>query len=327
MKKLALVLLIVSMLPLTAISQEVVSDVVIQNDNAEELKTDFSRSDLISPVLFRSSTDFENSQGLLSPIRDRAGYAFIGSAIFPGLSQAANKNWVRAGVFMAIEAVSIYLAIDYRNRGTRGERSYENWADNNWSVVQYANWLVDYHDVHGISNPYIENLRNMLGGAEPAFDTSVDWARVDLNILRNVERNTPFVMTDDLTANNFSHTLPDYGSQQYYELIAKYFHYQSGWRDFHQYHNSLGHTNGMFNERFFIDRNGVYASPLFWEGVDRAQQFNDNYRTGRNFQMLLIANHMFSAFDAYFTIKLKQNRFEATPSIMPGQQLYMSYRF
>lgn len=326
MKKWFLTFGIVFTLPALLIARQV-SDVVTDSSKYEKTKIEFTKSDLITPLLNRTQSGFTQSTGLLSPLRERAGYAFIGSAVLPGLGQAADRNWVKAGVFAAIEALSIYMAIEYQNRGTRGERNYENWADQNWSVVQYANWLVEYHDVHNINNPFINELRDMLNGATASFNTSIDWNIVDLNILRNVERNTPFVMTDDLTANNFSHTLPDFGSQQYYELIAKYFQYQAGWKDYNDFHDSLGHTNGMFNQRYFIDRNGEYASPLFWEGVRLAQMFNDDFRTGRNFRLLLIANHVFSAFDAYFTVKLKQNRFEATPSIMPGHQLNLTYRF
>ncbi len=325
MKKQFLSILFVLLLHSLSFGQ-IESDVILSNNTKEE-SIEISQRDLITPILQRSYFDQYGSTGILEPIRSRAGYSFIASALLPGLGQAADRNWVKAGVFTAIEAVSIYFAIEYHQRGVRGERNYERWADQNWSVVQYANWLVDYHDVHNIGNPFIESLRQMLNGASPAFNTSVDWSIVDLEILRLVERNTPFIVTDDLTANNFSHTLPDYGSQQYYELIAKYFQYQAGWRDYDEFHNSLGHTGDQFNQRFFIDRNGNYASDLFFDGALRAQIFNDNYRTGRHFKFLIITNHVFSAFDAYFTIKLKQNRFEATPSVLPGQQLNLSYRF
>lgn len=321
-------LLILSLLPVFSLSAQ---SVVVFDDSAESTENKdemvVSPSMLISPVLMQNQQMQYERSGFLQPARDHAGIAFASSAIVPGLGQAANRNWIRAGVFMAVEVTSIWLAVEYTNRGRRGERSYERWADQNWSVVQYANWLVEYHDVHGIFNPYIDQLRDMLNGASAAFNTSIDWDIVNLTLLRNVERNTPYFVTDDLFASNFSHVLPDYGSQQYYELIAKYFQYQAGWRDYDDYHNSLGHVNGMFNERFFIDRNGAFASPLFWDGVARAQQFNDDYRTGRHFRMLLIANHVFSAFDAYFTVRLKQNRLEATPSLIPGHQFSVSYRF
>lgn len=289
---------------------------------------EFTSSDIIIPVLFRTlNYPDEQGNGFFNTLSNKPGLAFAASALIPGLGQAANRNWFRTGLFAAIEAISIYAVLEFQSRGRNGERSYERWADQNWSVVQYANWLVDYHDVHGISNPFIEQLRNQLNGASAAFDPSVDWNVVNLALLRNTERNTPFILTDDLTANNFSHVLPDYGSQQYYELISKYYQYQAGWRDYHDFHDSLGHTGNLFNQRYFINRNGDFASPMFWEGVSRAQMFNDNYRTGQNFRLLLIANHVFSAFDAYFTVRLKQNRLKATPSLVPGHQLNMKLRF
>jgi hypothetical protein len=283
----------------------------------------------VMPSILSRTLSFESSAttGFADKIGNSSGLSFAASAVIPGLGQAANGNWIKSGIFLAIEAAAIYGALEYRSRGKRGERSYENWADQNWSVVQYANWLIEYHDVHGITNPFIETLRQELNGASAAFDPDIDWERVSLALLRNAERNTPFILTDDLTANNFSHVLPDYGSQQYYELISKYYQYQAGWRDYHDFHDSLGHTGDLFNQRFYIDRNGAYASPLFWEGVDRADSFNNSYRTGRNFRLLLIANHVFSAFDAYFTVRLKQNRLTATPSLLPGHQVSMKLRF
>ncbi len=327
MKHLFYSILILLLIPTIGFAQGELSEAFKADKEKIESERSFTSADLITPVMLQADNPQNYSAGFLSPIGNRAGYAFLSSALIPGLGQAANENWIRAGVFLAIEAASIYFAIDYQNRGRRGERNYENWADQNWRVVQYANWLIEYHDVHGISNPHIEDLRGMLAGSQASFDTSVDWQLVDLSLLRRVERNSPYITTDDLTANNFSHVLPDYGSQQYYELIAKYYQYQAGWRDYHQFHDQLGHTNGLFNRRYFIERNGAFASTMFWDGVDRAQQFNDEYRTGGNFKMLLIANHVFSAFDAYFTVRLKQNRLNATPGIMPGRQISMNYNF
>lgn len=323
MKKIVLIILIGLCLPVFA--------------NSQNLKTDFIETDavvtplqMVAPLLGRSVTFQKNTAettGFVDRIGEKPGLVFAASAIIPGLGQAVNRNWIKSGIFLAIEATAIYAAVEYQSRGKSGERSYERWADQNWSVVQYANWLVEYHDVHGISNPYIEQLRDQLNGVSPAFNPDIDWQAVSLALLRNTERNTPYIVTDDLTANNFSHVLPDYGSQQYYELISKYYQYQAGWRDYHDYHDSIGHTGNMFNQRYFIERNGDYASPLFWEGVDRALQFNSDYRTGRNFRLLLIGNHIFSAFDAYFTVKLKQNRLTATPRLLPGHQLSMKLRF
>ncbi len=284
---------------------------------------------VVTPILIRNSGlnanyEYNSSQ---SGFWNNTAANFFSSLILPGSAQIANRNWKRAGLFVAVEALSIYMILDYRNRGNSGERRYEQYADDNWSVVQYSEWLIDYHSIHGINNPHLPELKNLLQGNEAAFDPDQDWDVVDLEILRNVERNTPYVTTDDLGANNFSHVLPGYGSQQYYELIAKYYQYQAGWRDYDQFHNSLGHTEDLYYERYLIDRNGAFASPMFFEGARLSERFNDDFRRSRLFTSILITNHFLSAFDSYFTIKLKQNRLQATSSILPGQQLVVSYSF
>lgn len=286
-----------------------------------------SKNDLITPILQRGQHFVDQTTTLLSPFQNRPGFAFAGSAILPGFSQAANQNWLRAGLFFAIEITSLVVIADNTRRARQKESRYESWADRNWSVVQYSQWLVDYHQANGINNEYIDELRDQLDGIEPGFDPARDWPAISLQLLRSVERNSPFITTDDFTAKTFSHTLPDYGSQQYYELISKYYQYQAGWRDYHSYHDELGHTGNAFNERYKIERNGLYASPMFFEGVGRAEQFNDLYRRAGHLTSLLIINHIFSAFDAYFTVRLKQNRLKATPSLLPGRHVSMTYRF
>jgi hypothetical protein len=326
MKKM-IVLILFFCVPFDGYSQlnqhdEMTSSVVItspenQNDNLQ----------LVTPVLLRKSfnTDsmYDNGQnGLTDPAS-----AFFSSLIIPGSGQISNRSWFRAGLFLAIETTSIFMAVEYRNRGTKGERDYERWVNNNWSVVEYSNWLVDYHDIHGINNPHINELREMVDGVNPAFDIRKDWAAVDISLLRNVEQNTPYITTDDLAAQNFSHVLPQYGSQQYYELVAKYYQYQAGWRDYHAFHNNIGNTGNFYNDRYLIDRNGTHASNFFYDGARKAQQFNDDFRISNYFISLLIANHVISAFDAYFTVRTKQRRLQASSSIIPGQQFVINYRF
>lgn len=298
----------------------------INQDAVKENKSTFNKSDIITPVLQRSYQPNSSDQQIKG-YTENSGVVFLSSAILPGSGQLMNENWVKAGLFLAIEATSIYFMADYNKRGRRGERNYEQWADENWSVVQYSNWLVDYHEVHGIDNPYLDELKENIDGTEASFNTNTDWNSVDLETLRRVERNTPYLTTDDAATRNFSHVLPSYGTQQYYELISKYYQYQSGWKDYNSFHNNLGHTGSLFNERFLIDRNGEYASPLFFDGADRAHQFNENFRTGNYFTTLLILNHVASAFDAFFTLNLRKNRFKATTGSSPTQQLKVSINF
>jgi hypothetical protein len=178
--------------------------------------------------------------------------------------------------------------------------------------VAYSQWLVNYSAVHGLNNGY-ETLASQVSGLTPNFtDSRSDWRRVDINILRNVERLTPYIYAAG-RGSNFSHLLPNYGSQQYYELISKYYQYQPGWRD---WYNQV--TMGPENIENYIYMWNGQDQPfgLFYEGRDRAQQFNDNYRTAGNILKLLVVNHVVSAFDAYFTVRVKNTRLETQTNLM-----------
>jgi hypothetical protein len=59
-------------------------------------------------------------------------------------------------------------------------------------------------------------------------------------------------------------------------------------------------------------------SPMFFWHGDMSENFNDLFRNGDNMAMLLITNHVISAFDAYFTIKIRNARLEQSAFLYPG---------
>lgn len=279
-------------------------------------KRAISRSDLITPVLIRNELGYSTvtqSSGFVNSIRNKSGLAFLSSAILPGSGQAANKNWVRSGIYLAAEGAAIFLISHNNSKAKSRQRNYENFVDQNWSVVQYAQWIVEFHEVNGLENEFLDDLKSQVDGVNAAFDTSIDWNRIDIGVLNNVERNTPFIFSD-MSSNNFSHTLPGFGSQQYYELVSKFYQFGPGWRDF-----STPVTENIARASAMGD--------LFFEGRDRAEQFNDNFRRADNIFALLIVNHVVSAFDAFFTVRLRQHRMQAKAGVLPGEQLQFTYRF
>jgi hypothetical protein len=313
------------LIPLSVLGQEKIQtdllSPLVKNYQAEQ-----ETYQLVTPILLRDSSTM-NYQDDYAIQNANKFQSFLSSLIIPGSGQVKNRSWWKAGLFFAIEATSVYLFVDHRNSARVGERNFEKYANRNWSVVQYSNWLVHYHEINGLENPHIDNLKRMIGNTEASFNVNSDWAEIDLELLRDVERNTPYVTSDHQVSNNFSHTLPEYGSQQYYELISKYYQYQAGWKDYNDFHNNIGHTGAFYNDRFLIERSGSYASPFFYEAAQMAEQFNMDYRRSNTFVSIIIANHVLSAFDAYFTLKLKQNRLQATSSILPGKQINLTYSF
>ena len=253
--------------------------------------------------------------------REKSGVAFVASALVPGLGQALNGKWGRASGYFLAEALGIFYHIDQQNKGRRRERAYERFANAEWSVVAYSQWIVNYYDQNNLSHPELESLRNQVQGVNPAFNFEIDSRAVDLNLLNRIEQGTPFVFPDR-QGNNFSHLLPDYGSQQYYELISKYYQFQGGWRDFYDQNT----TNPAHTYQYAW--NGSDATTQFFQGVDQAAQFNSNFRAAGNIVTLLIVNHMVSAFDAFFTVKLNNNRrLKTEMNLLQQEQLTVRYNF
>ena len=315
MRKIALLVLFSFCLPLLMDAQPIVAQEGQKND------VSISKSDILPStlVLVQNSPEFDS--GIQKLFTEQPGLALLSSGVLPGSGQFVNKNWIRGSLYAALEVAALYMVVEFDNRGDRGKQRYENYADQNWSVTQYAKWMVEYHDVNGLDNPALEELRTMVAGLDPAFDTSIDWNNIDIDILRAVERNARFVTPDALSNSTFSHILPGYGSQQYYELISKYYQFQAGWKDYFDYHE----TNST--SPFLIARDGSYASSMFFRGASLADEFNNDLRTSKNFRMVLIANHVLSAFDSFFTFKLKQNRIQATTSMAPSRYLQLNVNF
>lgn len=251
--------------------------------------------------------NYAQSDPFFQPFQEKSGLALISSAVIPGSGQAANKKWLRAGLYFLAEAALVGIHIKNYQDAEAEKRRYHQFADNNWSVVTYAKWLVDYHDQNNLTNAHVDELRNQVDGATAEYNPQKDWQKVDIELLRNVERNTPFVYPDQV-GNGFSHVMPDYGSQQYYELISKYYQYGPGWSD--------------FGNQYQLEWDGSGMPDNFMRGASLAEQFNNSYRVAGNMVSLIILNHIVSAFDAFLTVKLKNKRLEANSNFLDPQRTF-----
>ena len=125
------------------------------------------------------------------------------SLVLPGAGEFYSGDYIRTAVFAVIEAAVITTAVIYDNRGDNQTEFFQKYADKNWSVVKYAQWL----------NSRGANIQINSDESLPP------WERVNWSELNAAE-------------SEFSHRLPPYGDQQYYELIGKYHQFTAGWDDY-----------------------------------------------------------------------------------------------
>jgi len=282
-----------------------------------------SKAKSISIQDLKPKINFARSQSFYHPIQKKPGLALLSSAIIPGSSQAANGKWLRAGAYFLAEVILAGIHYKSYHDAKVEKRRYHQFADNNWSVVNYAKWLVNYYNQNNLDNSYIDQLRNEIAGKSASYNPRDDWKKVDIELLRKVERNTPYVFSGDRVGNTFSHEMPDYGSQQYYELISKYYQYGVGWNDFGE--NREGQSLDNFYQ---LGWNGTDMPFNFFRGAALAQDFNDSYRLAGNMLSFLILNHIVSAFDAFLTVKVKNNRLEADTNLLNSHQTFiLRYHF
>ena len=199
------------------------------------------------------------------PTKKSPVLAGVLSAIIPGAGQIYNEDYWVAAAFVVVEAALITTAVVYDNKGDEQTDYYESYADQNWSVVEYAEWLNEY-------NPETEPdivIDYDTPGLQP-WERIVDW-----NQLNEAETG--------------SHNLPPHGEQQYYEMIGKYHQYSPGWNDFtggsnkelispnfEYYSGERGQANDYYNTSSTAIV-GVYINHLLAaaEAVWGANRFND----------------------------------------------------
>ena len=184
------------------------------------------------------------------------------SAVIPGAGQIYNEDYWIAAAFVVVEAALVTTAVVYDNKGDDQTTYFENYADQNWSVVDYAEWLNEYQN----------------GEIDIDYDTPglQPWERiVDWNQLNEYETG--------------SHHLPPHGDQQYYEQIGKYHQYSPGWNDFSggsnkeiispnflYYSDQRGQANDYYNTASTAIV-GIYINHLLaaGEAIWGANRFND----------------------------------------------------
>lgn len=243
----------------------------IKRVNPEQFNSAYSQSDLINnsiSVKHVSELDLERVRDNLYRQETKKKSVLLGalmSAVVPGAGEFYGKNYLKAGIFFGVELISWGAYAFYQIKGDDQTDKFQSYADQYWDVRTYARWLVDQSfQGAGVINP-----------DEP-----------DREVLRQ--------QIMQCEAQNFTHTLPQYGSQQYYELIGKYQNFQAGW-------TNLAHVPtkapGPYNYE-------TYRDPVFVNYASERQKANDYYDYAKTGIIIVVLNHILSAADAAWTVSM-----------------------
>jgi hypothetical protein len=236
---------------------------------------------VLAPV--NSEGRIESVSPLLQDVEGRERSPLLAAGLslaIPGAGQVYNEDYWKAGIFVAAEAASWIIAIAYDNKGDKQTKDFERFANLHWSAIQYANWTMDNITV---LNPNVtrtgDDYRDLVftddpEGVGPPFPC-IDWER-----LNEMERDVAS------GSNGYTHVLPGYGEQQYYELIGKYEQFSRGWDD-----ADLSDVSVPMRSN----------SARFFEYARMRAKANDYYDVASSLVAVAVVNHILSAAEAFWS--------------------------
>lgn len=244
---------------------------VLRNDAPEVKLSGNARIDFSAPRDFPALFQ-EGTPEASVPSRKSPWLAAGMSVAVPGAGEFYSESYLKSALFLAAEAALWVLAYSYDHKADRQTDFFQNYANAHWSVVDYANFAVNLAPGGAANYP---------GLIIPNTQGDPPWMRVNWSVLNRME--------SDIGATTagmyYSHVLPQYNSQQYYELIGKYPQFNQGWDD--------------VQGKPFTYGNQLSAELLYYSG-ERGKA-NTYYTTASTFVAIAFVNHVVSAVDAALT--------------------------
>lgn len=233
------------------------------------------------------------------PNKKSPALAGVMSLVLPGSGELYVGEYLKAAIFFAVEAALITVAVVNNNQGDDLTAEFEAFADEHWSVVKYAEYFNAHKDELGLPEGCNINITE-----DPNL---LPWEQIDnwneINFCESV----------------FSHHLPKYGEQQYYELIGKYPQYSTGWDEFDPAVDVFRYVPQIMKDYSAMRGNA-----------------NDAYNVASKVVIGLYINHLLSAIDAVWSaatynknlaITMRVQNIQFTDKIEFVPTLNISYNF
>lgn len=215
------------------------------------------------------------------------------SILLPGAGEYYVGDYWKAGGFLAAEVGLWIVYAVYTSKGNDRTVFFEDYADKNWSVVKYAQWIEQYGPQ---LNPDAQGLSGLITSNDPNLPP---WDRVDWVRLNRAEAEI-----GKKTGTFFSHQLPRRPEQQYYELIGKYGQYNPGWAD------------------ATVDAGNFHSAltKMFLDYSQMRGEANDFYNIAGTAAKLVVFNHVLSALDAAWSAAVHNRSLTVKAHVQPVQR-------
>ncbi|MEO8210820.1 MAG: hypothetical protein ABI840_09665 [bacterium] len=255
-----------------------------------EVPQNFKKSELSNKVISQDYNDdskFKIDLSDQTKVGEKSPYlGALFSGIIPGTGEFYSKHYLKGAIFLAIET-GLWIAYgSFQSQGNEQTDQYEAFANQNWSINKYAQWLVQ----QGFSGS---------GAITDPLTSNHEVLRREVNIVE---------------AQNFSHQLPPFGDQQYYELIGKYQNFVPGWGD---------------ADLMVVNRNNYisYKTAMYTGYSYDRQQANDYYNNASTMTSLVIVNHVLSAADAAWSVSMFNKNLKVKTGVhMENKYSYLGER-
>ena len=203
------------------------------------------------------------------------------SFVVPGAGEFYSESYIKSAVFVAIEATAITIGLIYDKKGNDQTIFFQDYADGaqGWSALRYAQWTLNHITE---LNP---NLKPADYQNKVIQNGQVNWD--ELNKMENDVAGRSGI-DGSVLGSYYSHRLPKYGEQQYYELIGKYPQFYQGWSDADMSLVSYDEIKQKLD-------NGGTKFTYYSEERGKA---NDFYNIASKAVIVVVVNHIISALDA-----------------------------
>jgi hypothetical protein len=210
------------------------------------------------------------------------------SLAIPGAGEIYTKNYVKGAVFFAVEAASWIVAYSYDKKGNDQTTLFKAYANEHYSADRYTRWTIAHLSA---LNPVIpKSPQDYKDAIYVDIDPDTDpLCAVPFDCINWAELNA---MERDIAAgggNGYTHSLPYYGEQQYFELIGKYEQFSRGWDD---------------SDPASPVENNVpirSTSARMFQYAEMRAQANNYYDVASTFVSVAVINHILSAADAFWS--------------------------